>query len=141
MRRHKWRGNSPPCHLLQNKYRVSKKIPIVSFNSIFELTSCSERLDWSKPGVYQLPVELLAVWASIGWIQTPAGVASGEVQRRVPPRPGIRALVGQEEVKLGAGGHWVLTERVLTGQVVAHNARKADLRVNCVIISRSLLQF
>ena len=46
----------------------------------------------------------------------------GEVEGRVPPGPGVGALVREEEVELGAGGHRVLAQGVLTSQVVAHNA-------------------
>ena len=52
------------------------------------------------------------------------GVSDGEVEGRVPPGPGVGTLVREEEVKLGAGGHRVLAQGVLTGQVVAHNAVK-----------------
>ena len=51
-------------------------------------------------------------------------MSDGEVEGRVPPGPGVGALVREEEVKLGAGGHRVLAQGVLTGQVVAHNADK-----------------
>ena len=61
---------------------------------------------------------------SINTHHLPPGVSDGEVEGRVSPGPGVGALVREEEVKLGAGGHRVLAQGVLTGQVVAHNAGK-----------------
>ena len=56
----------------------------------------------------------------------------------LPPGPGVGALVGQEQVELSAGGHGVLAQRVLPGQVVADDARQADLVFGSVL--RHLLQ-
>ena len=52
----------------------------------------------------------------------------------LPPGPGVGALVGQEQVELSAGGHGVLAQRVLPGQVVAHDARQADLMMMMIMI-------
>ena len=52
----------------------------------------------------------------------------------LPPGPGVGALVGQEQVELSAGGHGVLAQRVLPGQVVADDARQADLMMMIMIV-------
>ena len=43
--------------------------------------------------------------------------------------PWIRTLVRHEEIELGAGDHRVFAERMLVGEVVAHDRLEGDLVV------------
>lgn len=95
-----------------------------------------------QPAEDEMPVEAASVYAAVLGVDDPASVPGREVDGRLAPLLGLRALVGREEGEGRAGGHGVLAARVLLPQVLSDDAvqrrRRRQVPVELLLHGRAL---